>query len=130
MSKEELRKVEKEIDKTYKKHMKPLRKKQEQLKDEVEKEENEALIGKTFIYKRNSYSCPEKKSDYWDVYLKVLKVIKYGVLVLKVDKDSYGNIRIVTDNHWGNSLEGYEPCSKAEFERHFNKLLNEILELK
>lgn len=39
---------------------------------------NKALVGKYFKYVGNCYSSPKKKSDYWDVYYRVVMVSSDG----------------------------------------------------
>ena len=126
----QLEKIKKEIDLKYDKYLKKLYKQEKKLKDEIEKQDSRELLGKTFVYKNNSYSCPEKKSDYWNVHLKVIGLISGGIKVLTVEKDSHGCIIIQTENRWNNILHGYEPCKEKEFENHYNKLLEEIKSLK
>ena len=127
----QLEKIKKEIDKNYNKYLKKLYTEQSKIKDEIENEDCKELIGKTFIYKNNSYSCPEKKSDYWDVYLKVVDAPDGGFMCLTCEKDSYGCIQIQTQKRFGSdSLIGYVPCKEKEFENYYNKLLKEIIFLK
>lgn len=54
---------------------------------------NKKLEGKAFKY-RNNYSCPEKPSDYWWMYLKVIKVTKDFVETHEFQTDQYGKIEI------------------------------------
>ena len=126
--KKELRLLNKQIDKSYKKNMDSLHKDRDRLKDEIMKQDSKELLGKSFVYKNNSYSVPSKKSDYWNVYLKVIKVIEDGIKVLAVEKNSYGNIEIVTEDRMYNTMPGYVPCSKKEFDKYYKKALKEIEE--
>lgn len=51
-------------------------------------------MNKFFVFRNNSYSCPCKKSDYWDVYYKVIDVDENGgIKTQMLEKDKYGNIR-------------------------------------
>jgi len=127
-NRKELNVVNKKIDKLYNKFIKPLEKEKSILREKVEKEKCESLLGKTFVYKDNSYSCPSKKSDYWNNYMKVVKVGDYGVDCLIVSKDSYGRIQIEIER-LNEDLMGYSPCSKSSFERNYEKLLKEIEKL-
>lgn len=61
-----------------------------------------ALAGRCFVYRCNSYSSPEKPSDYWDVYYKVLSVLedeRFGHRIAheKCSVDRDGRARISTD---------------------------------
>ena len=123
----QLEKIKKEIDIKYDKYLKKLYEERTKIQDEIENEDCKALVGKTFIYKNNSYSCPEKKSDYWNVYLKVVDVFDGGIICFTCEKDSDGNIQIQTEKRYGkNSLIGYVPCKEKEFEKHLLKLKEEI----
>ena len=126
----ELEKLEKKIKKIYDEKISHLDIQKRKLKKEIEKQESSELIGKTFIYKDNSFSCPSKRSDYWDVYLKVIGYIDGGVLVLTIEKNAHGNIQIETQERYGNHLMGYVPCSEAMFEKYFKKYSGELLKFK
>ena len=56
-------------------------------------------LNKYFIYKNNSYSCPSKKSDYWNVYYKVIEITENGrIKAIKTQKDIFGCIEsCITD---------------------------------
>jgi len=123
---EELEKVKKEIQKNEKKYISKLKKKREKLQEEVDKEGCKELVGKTFVYKDNSYSCPKEKKDYWNVYMKVIGAGKdYGVDVLTVQKDDDGRITIETQR-LNEDLMGYVPCKKSIFDIYFKKYSDEI----
>lgn len=126
----ELAKIKKEIDNLYNKYLKPLYDKKSKVQDKVDQEDCQKLIGKTFIYKNNSFSCPSKKDDYWNNYLKVVGVGKdYGIDCLVVQKDSFGRISIEIET-LHEDLMGYEPCSKLLFSKAYNKLMKEVEDLK
>jgi hypothetical protein len=116
-----------------------------QLKAIEEKEFNEIieanypefkkLEGKYFKYK-NCYSCPQKKSDYWWLYSKVVTVekenlYKSGENVLatctcwgfQTDKNGMININPIYETYT-HSL-GVE-ISKSEFEKAWKATLNEL----
>lgn len=56
-------------------------------------ERNKELEGKAFKY-RNCYSCPEKPSDYWWLYIKVLKVTRDHIETKEFQTDKYGEITV------------------------------------
>lgn len=65
----------------------------EKIKEAERFERNKGLEGKAFKY-RNCYSCPEKPSDYWWLYIKVLKVTKDHIETHQFQTDKYGEITI------------------------------------
>jgi hypothetical protein len=73
---------------------------------------NKKLIGKYFKYPRNCYSCPEKESDYWPVYHKVL-YDDGGLHGMTFQTDSHGMITIKFDDYV--SLSGCVEISAREF---------------
>lgn len=84
------------------------------------------LIGKTFRY-RNCYSCPEKPSDYWFLYIKVIGVDRYGSLrVLQFQTDKNGDIRIESNHFLHRLLEGYEEIPRGTFDRALMDLKKKI----
>jgi hypothetical protein len=60
--------------------------------------------GKSFIYRRNCYSCPEEPSDYWDVYKKVLEVVEAnGSLYFVIEEfsvDRNGKCSLIIDDYY------------------------------
>lgn len=62
------------------------------------RKKNAPLVGKTFK-SQNNYSCPEKPSDYWWEYAKVVRMDKWGALyAVTFAIDSYGNARTHHNN--------------------------------
>lgn len=69
--------------------------------------------GKYFKY-RNNYSCPERESDYWFMYRKVMKVIdERNVDVITFQMDKYKKISIERQETYIENL-GVE-ISEAEY---------------
>ncbi len=122
----ELEKLKNKIQKVYDENISHLDIQKKKLQNDIEKQESSELIGKTFVYKDNSFSCPSKKSEYWNVYLKVVECIDSSIRVITVEKNSQGNIEIQTEERWNNHLYGYVPCSKSVFERYFKKYSEEL----
>jgi len=64
------------------------------LEDEERTRKHGALVGRFFRY-RNCYSCPEKESDYWWLYVAVTAMDEHGSLrVLKFQTDKEGKVSI------------------------------------
>lgn len=89
---------------------------------------NKELEGKAFKY-RNNYSCPEKPSDYWWMYLKVLKVSKDYIDTHEFQTDKYGEITInLRKRHYrhlfgaGSRIE----IKPAEFDRAWKAVLAKV----
>lgn len=82
---------------------------------------NTALVGKCFKYPRNNYSCPEKKSDYWPVYSRVLRLDGHGLICHTFQADKYGDIRIEFAKY-EMRLSGYVPITVAEFRRAWGRV--------
>lgn len=84
------------------------------------------LVGKCFKY-RNNYSLPEKASDYWWLYRRVVSQ-KDGYLMIEsfqVDKYKKINIEPKQEFHYRH-LDSYIEISKAEYAREWKKLLKRI----
>jgi hypothetical protein len=80
-----------------------------QIRDAERYEENKHLAGKTFR-SRNSFSCPEKPSDYWWYYSRVQSVDKAGMLtVFTFQIDRYGRHEVKVEKHiysvYGNQID-------------------------
>lgn len=91
--------------------------------------ENQALAGKTFRFK-NNYSCPEKPSDRWWLYAKVLKVDKTGHLtVMEFQTDKYGDITIRTDK-FRFHMNDYQACPASVFNKAWRDLQRKIANTK
>ena len=82
--------------------------------------ENKKLVGKCFKY-RNCYSCPEKPSDYFWLYLKVTGVDKTGrPSGWSFEIDKYGDCRVRKERP-PSLAGGYKPITSAEFEKAWTK---------
>jgi hypothetical protein len=81
-----------------------------------------AFVGRCFRV-RDNYSCPEKASDYWWTYIKVLRH-KDGLACLNFYEDSLGQIAIRANHYYvRKTLEGYEEITAQELGSAFNRLL-------
>ena len=60
----------------------------------ADKAENSKHVGQCFV-SRNCYACPEKRSDYWNIYSYVIGVSEGpGVDVLQFQTDKFGAMQI------------------------------------
>jgi len=89
-------------------------------------------IGKCFVFRNNSFSCPEKESDYWDTYMKVIGIEEEEAICFEISKDSHGNISFEVRRYYispGAFRPGWEVVSEVEYLKHLQLLLNECPEL-
>jgi len=85
----------------------------------------QALVGKCFKY-RNCYSCPVGPKDYWVDYTKVVGVDGSSFVVVSVQKDKYGAVRIEersSPGFDGKMMDGYVPITNREYQREVAKIL-------
>jgi hypothetical protein len=85
---------------------------------------NQALLGKCFKT-RNNYSCPEKPSDYWWLYVKVTEIDGAALKCLRFQIDKGGRIDIEPGAFyasWG--LNGYTEIKPAEFNKALSKTMS------
>lgn len=90
--------------------------------------ENTALVGRCFKF-RNSYSCPEKPSDYWWLYLVVLKAAKGGLYTFEFQTDRHGEFDIKPRGFHYNIGDDYQQISRTEFDRAWKQTRKEIASL-
>jgi hypothetical protein len=85
-----------------------------------------ALVGK-FFKAKNHYSCPEKPSDYWWIYVKVLGVSGGGLSCTSFQTDKNGEVNVRPDAFYMSvSLESYIEIPEKEYERAFCKMLSRL----
>ena len=119
---------------------------QEELKETIQLEEKEIIkkhfpefqkmIGKCFKI-RNNYSCPEKLSDYWFLYVRITDIKEEDLYVsnsgeclsnysgFSFQTDKYGRVNIDTkDRGYVHSLG--EEIPELEFEKAWNKMIKRI----
>lgn len=86
---------------------------------------NAKLVGKTFRT-RNSYSCPEKPSDYWWLWAKCTRMDEHGFLyAFKFQTDKYGNVEIKPDDY-SYHMQHYDPVSPAKYNAAWKALKAKI----
>jgi hypothetical protein len=80
---------------------------------------------------RNNYSCPEKPSDYWWLYTRVVSANKNGNLkTLRFEVDKDGAVHINGDDFMSpRAFESYEPITPAEFDRQYALMLKHAAKL-
>ncbi len=86
------------------------------------------LIGKCFIYPRNCYSCPEKESDYWPIYMRVLGVEEHAwfrTIQIQCDKDG----KVTIEPRTATSMGSWVEISLAELQAGINKIQPTITKL-
>lgn len=123
--------------------------KKEQLQKELNaliEQEQQKLLDKYYPYfkgfenkyfkYRNSYSCPEKKEDYWYMYSKVLSVTKEDLYVsgeqvlahctvLEFQTDKYGQVHINPSSRtYTHSLQ--KQISEKEFLKAWEATLSKL----
>lgn len=90
-------------------------------------EKNMQNVGKCFVA-RNCYSCPEKKSDYWNVYYMVLNLNDgNGVDVLQLQIDRDGNAFIQKTNSYVHLLG--KKISRAAFDKAAKKIVQYVAKM-
>ena len=90
------------------------------------------LVGTYWKY-RNCYSCPEKDSDYWWMYMKVVKTDGRGHLTtfdFQTDKDGNVSTRQNGYQHVLLLKSGYVAISEAEFTRAWDLMLSHLHQIK
>lgn len=89
---------------------------------------NKPLVGQCFKV-RNCYSSPQKPSDYWWLYVKLLRIDGYHFQAFSFQTDKHGRIEIRTsDYHAG--TDGCISISAAEFNRAWSATKKRIAGMK
>ena len=84
----------------------------------------EKYLNKYFVYRNNCYSCPEKESDYWNVYYKVISINEYGgIEAISLEKDKYGKI----ESKITQMSPELEEITKEEYIRETMKIVNDFM---
>lgn len=100
-----------------------------------------SLIGKCFAYRKNSYSCPAKPTDYWDMFRKILEYIEskergfyFIVEEFSVDREGkvewqIDSVAPYTNRAWWKAevpFSGYEKITNEEYEKEKAKMITEM----
>jgi len=100
----------------------------DELNDITDKEddiENAKFIGR-FFKARNNYSCPEKPSDYWWLYIKV-ETDNEGLHGVEFQTDKDGKIEVDFSRYYlRHSLEGYIEITEEEYAEAWESLKKKI----
>jgi len=89
-------------------------------------ERNRSLVGRCFKY-RNSYSCPEKPSDYWWMYTKVMKLKGANIICWQFQTDRDGKIEIEFARSYYNHMVGDQvEISESEFNKAWRSIQKKI----
>lgn len=102
----------------------PLKEQLDRLRDAERRAESKKLVGRYFKY-RNCYSCPEKESDYWWLYVKVTG----ADASFQFQTDRYGRVEIEPD-HYFNYSGQYVEITAKEFNAAWGALLKRVAGLK
>lgn len=95
------------------------------IRDTERREEVEAHIGKCFRY-RNSYSMPNKPSDYWFIYFRVIGTAQYGnALCFRFQTDKYGEFILHPKYATGLNHLGQE-ISEKQFFKELHKARDRV----
>jgi hypothetical protein len=96
-------------------------------RDKLRDQENKAVIGKCFRT-RNNYSCPEKPTDYWWLYVRVVGVRHGSVVCHLFETDKYGKVMIDFNAfRYAHSLDqGYTPISRAQYDKAWKALMKRL----
>lgn len=92
-------------------------------------EENKKLVGKYFKY-RNCYSCPEKPSDYWYLYKRVIGLGKTGLITEEFQIDKDGKCSACFNKGSYSYMTGYTEISRSEYLKALSKFKKRIAQLK
>ena len=88
----------------------------------------EKYLNKYFIYRNNCYSCQKKKSDYWNVYYKVIEVNDDGgIIAVSLEKDKYENISSEIKTI-GTDYIDLEEITEKEYIKETSKILGVLQE--
>lgn len=103
----------------------------DEFKEKYEVEDNKALyLNKYYKYKDNCYSCPNNPEDYWDIYYRVVDVTSEGIQCIIVEKDSDGTIKIGREIRYDCAMTHLIEITKEEYCEQFDKLINEINDIR
>jgi hypothetical protein len=99
------------------------------IEDTEATERNRYLVGRCFRY-RNCYSCPEKDSDYWWLYCRVLSVRGDTATVLDFQTDKDGRMEM-RPSHFRSAMSlasggSYQPIPRKQFRAALRSFLARV----
>ena len=135
--------MNKELEKLYKEEAKIKAEIYKIENEEIEKKQKPLLkkmVGKCFIYHKNCYSCPNKPSDYWDTFRKILEWIDpkeqgFHFIYEEFQTDKYGKVSWIIDEtpiyfnkEWWdkNPFVGFKEITKQRYEKEKTKMIAEM----
>lgn len=86
-------------------------------KIEAEEQQNgmAALVGRFFKYPTNCFSCPEKPSDYWSIYRRVVKNKNGKTVAVSFETDNRGETRVKSEALFLPDQPGWVEIDSPEF---------------
>jgi hypothetical protein len=105
-----------------------LRKLQWEYDDAIDKPRKQKLIG-TFYKYRNNYSCPEKPSDYWWLYIHVTGLKGTMLIGNTFQTDKYGKCEFEKERVADSVIAGAKKITKAEYIKALNKFSDKLARL-
>lgn len=99
--------------------------------ERIQKPRLRAMVGRCFVYRKNCYWCPEKPSDYWPVFRKIMDCLdmqdgSFYFLIEEFQIDIRGEVTFKTKRDmpylnkewWDNDLpfSGYVVISDKEYD--------------
>ncbi len=103
----------------------------EQIEEREVAPKRRALVGKCYRY-RNNYSCPQKASDYWWMWVKVVGVDGGNIQVVQVQLDKYGTAGVVPASQYvpdGEIGAGYQPVTRKQYDKAVRAILGQAKKL-
>lgn len=90
--------------------------------DKIKAPQARALVGK-FFRSKNNYSCPEKDSDYWWEYYRVLKSTGSYLTVVNFAVDSQKNFKLQSQTLPYTFLDRREEISRKAYNRELKTFI-------
>ena len=81
-------------------------------------------LGKYFKY-RNSYSCPEKLTDYWWLYYHAYEIKNNHLCFRSFEKDSRGKTLLNDSDEWSCIVSAMIEITKEEFDTALKDILQQ-----
>jgi hypothetical protein len=122
----------KELERRHLKAVAAERKLYDQLKRIQDREielNNKNLVGKTFVF-RNCYSCPSEESDYWSVFVDIVRSHETNLIIEQFEVDKNGKVEIsqmeVSPLIFTSMRTAYEEIPRNDFEEGKKKVLEKM----
>jgi len=107
----------------------------------VQKPRLKKMLGQCYVYRNNSYSCPDKKNDYWNIFRKIIDWVDtkergFHFIYEEFQIDRDGKIAFYVDNvapylnkEWWNvavPFSGFQKIAEKEYNIEKLRMLEEI----